>query len=91
MRPLAQILERIFSDPKLKSHFIEGAVSGIWKQAVGERIARVASPVSFDNGTLYVRVSSAAWRNELHMMQQQMIDSLNAKLGRNEIERIIFR
>ncbi len=91
MRPLSYILERIFSDPKLKSHFIEGAISGVWNRAVGERIASVASPVSFDNGTLYVRVRSATWRNELHLMQQQIIDHVNEQLGRNEVERIVFR
>jgi len=91
MKPISQILEKLFRDPKLRPYFIEGAIATRWPQVVGEHIASVAKPVRYENGALFVKVASAAWRNELSMMSQEIIDKLNESFGRKEIDRIVFR
>ncbi|RMD87981.1 MAG: DUF721 domain-containing protein [Calditrichaeota bacterium] len=91
MKPLAKILDHIFSDPKLNSYFIEGALTSIWPRAVGEQISGVAKPSYFKDGVLHVKVSSAVWRNELSMMSPQIIEKLNELLGRQAVQQIVFR
>ncbi len=91
MNSLGQILEKIFRDPKYRSYFIEGLISGVWNRAVGAQIAAVAKPLSYENGVLQVRVESAAWRNELSMMSEEIIQKLNQHIGRDEIIQIVFR
>lgn len=91
MNTLASILDKIFSDPMLKSYYVEAKVLTIYPEAVGERIASISKAVSFQNGILVVRVKSAAWRNELNLMTLQIKDILNKDLGENLINKIIFR
>jgi predicted nucleic acid-binding Zn ribbon protein len=40
------------------------------------------------NGTLFVRVTTNAWMNELSMLEPELLKSLNAKGGRTPIRRI---
>jgi hypothetical protein len=47
-----------------------------WEQAVGTRIARHAQPLRLGRGVLFVRVSSAAWANELGLLAEDIITQL---------------
>ena len=91
MKQISHILDKIFRDPQLRPHFIEGAIATRWPRVVGQPIASVAKPVKYENGVLIVKVVSAPWRNELSMMSQDIIDKLNDSFGRREVERIVFR
>jgi predicted nucleic acid-binding Zn ribbon protein len=60
-----------------------------WPSLVGPQIATVTSPQSVTaNGTLFVRVTTNAWMNELSMLEPELLKSLNAKGGRTPIRRI---
>jgi predicted nucleic acid-binding Zn ribbon protein len=60
-----------------------------WPGLVGERIARaaVAESVSPD-GTLFVRVQSSAWRQELSLMTPEVLALLNRDRTAGRIKRI---
>jgi predicted nucleic acid-binding Zn ribbon protein len=47
-----------------------------WEQAVGTRIARRAQPLRIERGVLYVRVTSAAWANELSLLSSEILAQL---------------
>ncbi|KAA3656820.1 MAG: DUF721 domain-containing protein [Calditrichaeota bacterium] len=91
MNTLSSILEKIFSDPTLRSHYVEAKILTLYPRAVGKKIAGISKAVSFSNGILVVRVSSAAWRNELNLMTLQIREILNKELGEQKINKIIFR
>jgi predicted nucleic acid-binding Zn ribbon protein len=52
-----------------------------WAEAVGERIAAVASPVSERGGLLTIECSDSVWAQELDLMQEQLLESLRGRLG----------
>jgi hypothetical protein len=55
----------------------KGQVSlAVWLTAVGERIAERARPEKLNRGTLWVRVSSSAWAQELSLQSQLIISRL---------------
>ena len=60
-----------------------------WADLVGERIAghAVAESVTPD-GTLFVHVRSAAWRQELSLMTPEIIARINAGRKTGRIEKI---
>ncbi len=62
-----------------------------WVELVGQQIARVATPVGFDRGTLFVEVHSSAWLMELEMMERRLLARLNSGRERGIFERIVFR
>ncbi len=60
-----------------------------WRQLVGPQIAAVTSPQSISaNGTLFVRVTTNAWANELSMLEPELLKSLNRKPERAPVKKI---
>jgi predicted nucleic acid-binding Zn ribbon protein len=67
----------------------QAAVVEAWPALVGERIAGAAHPESVAaDGTLFVRVKSSAWRQELSLMTPEVLAQLNAGRGAGRIKRI---
>jgi len=66
------------------------AVLNEWETIVGPAIAEKATPVGFNEGTLFVEVMSASWRMELNMMRRDLLRRLNAEIKRGRIEKIVF-
>ncbi len=69
----------------------EHALIDSWKDFVDPAIANNTRPVRFRNGILIVEVDSAAWRHELTTRRQELIAMLNARLGADIVEGIVFR
>jgi predicted nucleic acid-binding Zn ribbon protein len=62
-----------------------------WADIVGEQVARAAQAESITaDGTLYVRVTSSAWRQELSLMTPQIMAKLNAGRKTGRIEKIFW-
>lgn len=67
------------------------AVQSIWAEAVGERVASVAEPVSERAGSLTVRCSDPVWAQELELMQEQLLARLRERLGERAPRSLRFR
>ncbi len=67
----------------------QAAVVEAWPALVGERIARAARPEAVaSDGTLVVRVTSSAWRQELSLMTPEVLALLNRDRATGRIKRI---
>jgi predicted nucleic acid-binding Zn ribbon protein len=63
-----------------------------WPQVVGAQIASVTEPLSISaDGTLWVRVSTAAWMNELSLLAPTLLKRLNDVPGRQPVKQLRFR
>jgi predicted nucleic acid-binding Zn ribbon protein len=67
------------------------AVQAAWSEALGERLAAVATPVSERSGTLTVECSDGVWAQELDLMQDQLLARLREALGERAPEALKFR
>lgn len=67
------------------------AVQAAWDGVVGERIAAVARPVSERGGEVQVSCSDSVWAQELDLMQGQLIERLEDKLGAQAPKSLRFR
>ena len=61
-----------------------------WSSIVGDKINAVTEPVRVENGKMFVRVKSDAWRNEIFFLKDQILRELNKKLGKQIIQDIIL-
>ena len=62
-----------------------------WAELVGAGVARAARAESVSaDGTLYVRVASSAWRQELSLMTPEIMAKLNAGRRAGRITRIFW-
>ena len=60
-----------------------------WPALVGAQIAAVTEPTSIAaDGTMFVRVTTNAWMNELSLMEPELLRALNSTEGRAPVRRI---
>lgn len=57
------------------------AVQSAWPDAVGEAIAREATPVSERSGVVTVACSSSAWAQELDLLAARILGEIRPKLA----------
>ncbi len=62
-----------------------------WGEAVGERIAAVARPVSERAGEAVVACADSVWAQELDLMQEQLLERLRERLGERAPQSLRFR
>jgi predicted nucleic acid-binding Zn ribbon protein len=67
------------------------AVQAIWSTAVGEDIAKVATPTSERSGTVTIECADAMWTQQLDLMQIQLLEKLREHLGEGSPEALRFR
>lgn len=66
----------------------------VWKECVGETIAKFSRPVELKRNKLFVRVENAVWRFELSTKRTEIISRLNQILYKKDkkknIKEIVF-
>jgi predicted nucleic acid-binding Zn ribbon protein len=67
------------------------AIQAAWTEALGERLAAVATPVSERAGTLTVECVDGVWTQELDLMQEQLLGRLREVLGERAPQALKFR
>lgn len=87
---VGEVLNRYLSRAGLRDRLAQAAVVAEWPRLVGDRIAKVSAPESVSrDGTLFVRVSSAAWMQELQLITPEILRRVN-EAGKN-VRRIVWR
>ena len=62
----------------------------MWSTVVGKNVAKNTSAESIEHGTMLVRASTSAWRQELQFQKKEIINSINKKLRQKIIKDIKF-
>ena len=87
---VGEILDQSLKRLELAGQLSDYGVWPIWNDTVGPMIARHAQPEKIRNGTLFVKVSSPVWMQQLHYMKDTIADKLNQELGREAVKNIFF-
>lgn len=75
--PIGDVLRSYFRRHGLVRRVAQAGVVAEWADLVGPQVAGVTEPTSVDAaGTLWVRVQSAAWMQELQLMSPTVIREL---------------
>ncbi len=86
---VGSIIAGVLGDRGLVDRVKQAAIIPEWATLVGAQIAKVTSPESITaNGTLFVRVTTNAWMNELSLLEPELLRSLNANPERPAVRRI---
>lgn len=73
------------------SRFGEATIIAAWQDISGPRIRQVTETAWLEDRKLVVKLSSASWRQELHLQRTAWCQRLNEKLGRKAVDEIVFR
>lgn len=75
----------------IKNEIAGNRVFAVWDEAVGDVIAKNAQPQFFKKGILLIGTTNSVWAQELSLMSQQLIKTLNERLGKDLIKEIKLR
>lgn len=83
-------LETFMRHMGLDSRMHELKILDVWKDCVGESIASYSKPVQLKKNKLFVSVENAAWRYELSLNKEEIMEKINGHLKKELIKEIIF-
>jgi len=87
---LGQVLDKSLKRLDLSPRLDEYGVWPIWNETVGPTIARNAQPEKIRNGTLFVKVTSPVWMQQLQYMKEMIVEKLNQRLKTDIVKNIFF-
>ncbi len=90
-RALGDVLQELIDRLGLREGLENSRAVEAWAEVAGPQINAVTQSVWMDRGKLFVKVTSAAWRQELHLSRRAWKDRVNTHLGTPTIKEIIFR
>jgi Zn-ribbon-containing, possibly RNA-binding protein and truncated derivatives len=87
---LGQVLDKSLKRMEISTRLDEYGVWPIWNDIVGTTIARNAQPEKIRNGTLFVKVTSPVWMQQLQYMKEMIAEKLNQRLKTDVVKNIFF-
>ncbi len=79
-------MKRLDLAPQLEAY----GIWPVWNEVVGMPIARNAQPEKIRNGTLFVKVSSPVWMQQLQFMKDLIAEKINQRLRAQVVKNIFF-
>lgn len=90
-RPLGEVLKEVIDGLDVQAEIDEARVVETWASVAGTKINSVTETAWMKGSTLYVKITSAAWRQELHMNRRKWRDRLNGEFDNDLVDEIVFR
>jgi hypothetical protein len=87
---LGDVLDKSLKRLELAPRLDEYGVWPVWNDVVGNPIARNAQPEKIRNGTLFVKVTSPVWMQQLQFMKELITEKLNQRVGSPVVKNIFF-
>jgi predicted nucleic acid-binding Zn ribbon protein len=75
---------------QLDTRVNETGVVNAWEKVMGSVIAKYTLNVRMQNGVLYVKVQSAALKQELSYQRTQIAEKLNAECGSEIVREVVI-
>lgn len=90
LEPLAQLLGNAMRSTGLGKRLQEYRAVEAWSEVVGELVAEHSKATGIREGTLFVDVTSSVWMQELQLLRGEIIERLNAHLGRAYVKQVVL-
>ncbi len=90
-RNIGEVIREFLKEAGLENKMKEASVIGEWENLLGKSVARATGKLYLKEGTLYVYLTSSVVRNELQMLQEDIIKRLNELAGEELIKKIVLR
>ena len=84
------IIEDVLSERGYLSQCHESQVKLRWSKIVGDELAEASECRGVENGILYVRVPSAAWRQEMSYQKEHIMAQIRIHTKCRSIKEIVF-
>jgi predicted nucleic acid-binding Zn ribbon protein len=88
---IGQLLELFIKQNKLENRLEEVEIESSWKEIVGTYMAKHTTEIKIYKETLFIKMNSAACREELMYRKSALIEEVNKFAGKKIVSEIIIR
>ncbi len=74
---LSPVIESVIGNLGLKKRYNGWQVVNEWPKIVGSKIAEAAQANRYEDGILFIKVKNAAWRQELSMQTDSLLEAIH--------------
>lgn len=89
-KTIKEAIDQLLDSYRLRRKFDETALIAAWPELMGVPIANRTKQLYINDKKLFLRIESSVIKNELLMMQKQIIQRLNDRAGHEVIHSIVF-
>ncbi len=89
-KKLSEVLNQFRGEKHIKRGIDEALLIESWNKNMGQYIVKYTEKVYFSKGTIYIRLTSAALRQELTAHSEKIKEKLNTDLGRELIQKVVL-
>lgn len=90
-QPLSEVLKSFIRVNRLEKGISQVQVEEAWKKMMGPAVSKYTHRIQLQKTTLYIQLTSSVLTQELSYGKSKIISNLNEELGRNVVEKLIFR
>lgn len=88
---LNEIIQRMIDDTGMRNSYERRTVESLWPQIVGQSIAQYTRRVWLDEqGVFHVEIRSAALKEELGYMRENLVNHLNTAYGAEKVKAVVI-
>jgi predicted nucleic acid-binding Zn ribbon protein len=87
---LKQAIGEMLKTYQLDSRLNEASVVNAWEKVMGQVIAKYTLSVKMQSGVLYVKVQSAALKQELTYRRTEIAERLNSECGGEIVKEVVI-
>jgi len=77
-KAMSGVLARVVKSLGISKSYNGWQVVNRWPEIVGQEIASRASAVRYEDGFIYVTVKDSAWRQELSMKKEELLEKIRS-------------
>lgn len=87
---ISESVEAFLKRYRLKDDFNLNEIKLLWNEQMGQTISKRTEKMYFKDQKLFVEITSASLKHQLHMQRTKIKDDLNTLIGTKLITDIIF-
>ncbi len=88
---IGEAIRAYLKESRLEKPLKEHQLISSWESLLGKSIARATREIYIRNGKLYVTLTSSVIRNELYMLQDEIVRKLNESAGEELISGMVLQ
>ena len=85
---MKNLIPKMLQENKLEKGMHQIRVQEVWAEVMGNGVANYTESVNLQNGTLLVRLTSSALREELEYGKEKMVKMLNEAMKGSLIKKV---
>ncbi|HEX2896686.1 MAG TPA: DUF721 domain-containing protein [candidate division Zixibacteria bacterium] len=85
---LSPVIDNVIGNLGLRKRYSGWQIVDQWAEIVGNKIAEATKAQRFEDGILFVKVKNAAWRQELSMQTDSLLEAIHKSPHGKSIKQI---